>query len=38
MQNRFAKSPTYLHSLVTMAARGELELVGDKPHRYRIAG
>jgi hypothetical protein len=38
MQNRFAKSPAYLYSLVTMAARGELELVGDKPHRYRIAG
>jgi hypothetical protein len=26
------------NSLATMAARGEVELVGDKPRRYRIAG
>jgi hypothetical protein len=25
------------NSLATMAARGEVELVGDKPRRYRIA-
>ena len=26
------------NSLASMAARGEVELVGDKPRRYRIAG
>jgi hypothetical protein len=26
------------NSLATMAARGEVELAGDKPRRYRIAG
>jgi DNA-binding transcriptional ArsR family regulator len=26
------------NSLATMATRGEVELVGDKPRRYRVAG